>query len=50
MNISDYPTLTNCLFGVVKLTKNADFDKHGYILDLGLDMIDMEAFHLLVLY
>ena len=27
INISDYPTLENCLFGAVKLTKNADFDK-----------------------
>ena len=23
-------TLTNCLFGAVTLTKNADFDKYGY--------------------
>ena len=30
MNISDYPTLENCLFGAVKLTKNADIDKYGY--------------------
>ena len=28
INISDYPTLENCLFGAVKLTKNADFDKY----------------------
>ena len=26
----NYPTLENCLFGSVKLTKNADIDKHGY--------------------
>ena len=26
----NYPTLENCLFGSVKLTKNADFDKYGY--------------------
>ena len=25
-----YPTLENCLFGSVKLTKNADIDKYGY--------------------
>ena len=30
INISDYPTLENCLFGTVKLTKNADIDKYGY--------------------
>ena len=27
---SDYPTLKNCLFGAVTLTKNADIDKNGY--------------------
>ena len=26
MNISSYPTLENCLFGVVKLTKHVDID------------------------
>ena len=26
-NVSSYPTLENCLFGAVKLTKNADIDK-----------------------
>ena len=25
-NISDYPTLKDCLFGAAKLTKNADID------------------------
>ena len=25
-----YPTLKNCLFGSVKLTKNPDIDKHKY--------------------
>ena len=25
-----YPTLKNCLFGSVKLTKNGDIDKYGY--------------------
>ena len=29
-NVSSYPTLENCLFGAVKLTKNADIDKYGY--------------------
>ena len=27
---SDDPTLKNCLFGAVTLTKNADIDKYGY--------------------
>ena len=30
INISDYPTIGNCLFGAVKLTKMADVDKYGY--------------------
>ena len=30
INISDYPTLENCLFGAVRLTKNADIDRYGY--------------------
>ena len=30
INISDYPTLENCLFGAAKLTKNTDIDKYGY--------------------
>ena len=29
-NASNYPTLENCLFGSVKLTKNPDTDKYGY--------------------
>ena len=29
-NASNYPTLENCLFGSVKLTKNIDIDKYGY--------------------
>ena len=29
-NISSYPTLEDCLFEVVKLSKNADIDKCGY--------------------
>ena len=29
-NDSNYPTLENCLFGSVKLTKNADIDKYRY--------------------
>ena len=30
INISDYPTLENCIFGEVTLTKNADIDKYKY--------------------
>ena len=29
-SISSYPTLENCLFGAVSLTKNADIDKYKY--------------------
>ena len=29
-NNSNCPTVENCLFGSVKLTKNPDIDKHGY--------------------
>ena len=29
-SISGYPTLENCLFGSVKLTKNPDIDKYKY--------------------
>ena len=29
-NISSYPTLENCLFGVVTLTKNNDIDQDKY--------------------
>ena len=30
LNISSYPTIENCLFGPVSLTKNADIDKYKY--------------------
>ena len=30
INISDYPTLENWLFGAVSLTKNADINKYKY--------------------
>ena len=34
----NYPTLENCLFGSVKLTKNADIDKYRYSgYDIGFD-------------
>ena len=30
VNISSYPTLENCLFGAVKLTKHIDVDQYKY--------------------
>ena len=30
VNISSYPTLENCLFGAVKLTKHVDVDQYKY--------------------
>ena len=30
INIRDYLTLENCLFGAVSLTKKADIDRYGY--------------------
>ena len=30
VNISSYPTLENCLFGEVKLTKHIDVDQYKY--------------------
>ena len=30
INISDYPTIEDCLFGAVSLVKNADIDKYKY--------------------
>ena len=40
----NYPTLENCLFGAVALTKNADIDKYGYFV-MELDLIEEEVFH-----
>ena len=37
-SISTYPTLENCLFGAVSLTKNADIDHYkysGYCIEFG---------------
>ena len=41
------PTLKNCLFGAVTLTKNADIEKYGYLV-MGLDLIEDQVFHSLV--
>ena len=48
INISNYPTLENCLFGAVSLTKNAELTGMN-ILDLELDLTGMEVFHFLAL-
>ena len=38
ININDYPILENCLFGAVRLTKNADIDKYKYFgCEIGFD-------------
>ena len=43
INISDYPTLENYLFGAVSLTKNADITGID-ILDMEFDLIGMDVF------
>ena len=47
-NISTYPTLENCLFGAVSLTKHVDIDQYK-ILDMVLDLIEKGSFHLVVM-
>ena len=43
-NISSYPTLQNCLFGAVSLTKNVDIDQYKYYgYGMVLDLIDLES-------
>ena len=42
-NVND-PTLKNCFFGAVALTKNADIDKYGYSV-YGMDLIEDQVFH-----
>ena len=41
--ISIYPTLENCLYGAVSLTKNNDIDSVD-VLDMVLDLIEGESF------
>ena len=43
ISIRDYPTLENCLFGAVTLTKNADLIS----ISTNIDLIEVEAFYLL---
>ena len=47
-NTSSDPTLENCLFGAVSLTKNANIDRYKYS-EYGIGFDDMEAFHFLAL-
>ena len=48
ISIRDYPTLENCLFGAVTLTKNADLISISTnIRDTEFDLIEVEAFYLL---
>ena len=47
INISDYLTIEKCLFGAISLLKMLILISTN-ILDMGLDLIDMEVFHLLV--
>ena len=46
LNVSNYPTIENCLFGSVKLTKNAGIDKYrcfGY--GIGFDRKGFFSYH-----
>ena len=44
-NISSYPTLENCLFGAVKLTKHVDVDLYKYS-DMVSDSIEKDLIQL----
>ena len=46
-NISSCPTLENCLFGAVSLTKNTDIDKYKYF-GYGIGFDRHRVFHILV--
>ena len=45
--ISSHPTLGNCLVGAISLTKKDYIDSIN-ILDMELDLVDMDFFHILV--
>ena len=47
INISDYPTLKNCLSGVVIWLKMLTLIRIN-ILDIKLDLVDMDFLHILV--
>ena len=44
INISDYRTLENCLFGAVSSTKNADINKYKYSAGYGIEFDKHEIF------
>ena len=48
-NISDYPTIENCLFGAVTLTKSVDIDKYKYS-GYRTGFHRYESFHFLALH
>ena len=46
-----HPTLVNCLFGAVSISKNADIDKKKKILDMELELIELVfIYYLMVLW
>ena len=47
-DIDNYPTLTNALFGAVKLTKNSDIDKYKYF-GYGIGFVEKDFIHTLVM-
>ena len=46
-NASNYPTLENCLFGSVKLTKSSDMDRYRYFV-YGIGFDRKGVFHILL--
>ena len=48
INMSDYPTLKNCLFGAVKLSKNVAIDRYEYS-GYGIGFDRHRCFHFLAL-
>ena len=47
IDINNYPTLENYLFGAVRLTKNVDVDKYKYY-DMDLDLIEKDLIQLVM--
>ena len=45
--MSNYPTLENCLFGAVSLSKNVDIHKYNYS-GMVMNLIEKELFHLVM--
>ena len=47
-NLNNFdPTVENCLFGAVRLTKNADIDKYKYM-GYGIGSVQKEIFYFLM--